>query len=308
MESRVFISPFDIRKLRNGLMNAQWNPPSARRKNRAELLLHNFHIDKLTWETRKRARNEEDVAQGWCKRRKVEKVVEDASVANLADMMDRWTPSTAHSSEVADTESRSGSPTRNRSPPTSLPPRTPPQQNVANNYFTPKTRSCRIPISRDSLDWYLEEQSVDLNALDGYNRPPFPICGEYPDPESWQPHATNPFSFLHSVPRSPPDTQPLCNYRYGLDLPVNGEAKDGDKGEESDGTKDPVVYDGYNHTGYRAGAYRMDLEALGRAREENWERWLRKSWFPGDTPWWVLQPAETGGVKWGEYAKFLSME
>ncbi|KAK4240723.1 hypothetical protein C8A03DRAFT_41740 [Achaetomium macrosporum] len=134
MESRVYLPPSELRRRRRVVVDPKRNRAIAESRNRPIRTLQEFQKESSDWETRKRLREEnDDSAQPPQRKRKAPR-----------------------SSSPPAPPSQPQLPTASRAPPY--------DPSLWRIHTTPKT----TPHHFSSLNWLLEEQSVDLWALDGY--------------------------------------------------------------------------------------------------------------------------------------------
>ncbi|KAK4099852.1 hypothetical protein N658DRAFT_559980 [Parathielavia hyrcaniae] len=204
MEARVFLPPSTLREQRQRLIDPRWNPLSAARLNRNRSAMRRFQDEGRAWETAKRMREEDDetaaAAQPPLKVRRSGPEGDDIAALRrrlgvlekqglVRDEQRRRITPIEFAEDTFDEEPSSSSShyTKLTAPPPKPEPNPPPFQpnkttSPTNNTTTTKNSHSSIPNHFDSLTWLLEEQDIDLSALDGYQWRCRPSCNDPPCP------------------------------------------------------------------------------------------------------------------------------
>ncbi|KAL2115108.1 hypothetical protein VTJ04DRAFT_10771 [Mycothermus thermophilus] len=222
----------------------------------------------------------------------------------------RWT-SVLSSSRGA---SSTSTPPSSRRPPSSFtsPNPNPPHNSINPPATPPPTHFC-------DLAWLLEEQSQDLWRQESYQPRPSTTARPLPPTD-------DPYKLLRHIfdlypaedPHHPHHPFPLCTITSAA-TSSSGSTPAGEM-MAAGAVKHPPAYDlGPYHTGYHAGAYKLDSDVLHRARLAAWERYgdagravaeeVRRRWEAGGPMGAAGRVVVGDGKKTGEEGwRWLSME
>ncbi|KAL1838182.1 hypothetical protein VTJ49DRAFT_2963 [Mycothermus thermophilus] len=283
MEARVFLSPEALALERQRLLDPRANPVSAARHNANTVKMRQFQDECRTWEFLKRKRDALEKEEEDEKRTKDDdetsqppprkrRVLPDTAVkASTKKPVTRQLQATTFADLVELVEPSSRKRQAINTPPPILKSSTQPQRpsprktvrfsdphtsSSSSSSSSSTTTTTHKPNHYSTLTWLLEE-------------PPFPPSPSLSHLSSYHHHPpTNPLEHLQQILTryTPPDPNQNQHTTSPPDisttiLPTHGPA-----------AVPRVVYDGHTHRGYHGGAYKLDGEALHRARVLAWGR------------------------------------